>query len=159
MGEYEPEDSRNVTQSTHRAPGEPERTGPRENQSGGKPEASNQATGGSGAGARGAGRAATAHGNPDRQDMQAQPGGPLAGNQRQATDNPAGSATPSYDQYELNQPQNTRRQGAEQAAGAGGTSSAKSERSSGESTSEELRDAQQRGYGGRGEAAARDRKS
>jgi hypothetical protein len=32
MGEYEPRDSRNVTQSTHRAPGEPERTGPRENQ-------------------------------------------------------------------------------------------------------------------------------
>jgi hypothetical protein len=30
MGEYEPRDSRNVTQSTHRAPGEPERTGPRE---------------------------------------------------------------------------------------------------------------------------------
>lgn len=30
MGEYEPNDSRNVTQSTHRAPGEPERTGPKE---------------------------------------------------------------------------------------------------------------------------------
>jgi hypothetical protein len=30
MGEYEPEDSRVVTQSTHTAPGEPERTGPRE---------------------------------------------------------------------------------------------------------------------------------
>ena len=30
MGEYEPEDSRTVTQSTHRAPGEPPRTGPRE---------------------------------------------------------------------------------------------------------------------------------
>ena len=30
MGEYEPEDSRVVTQSTHTAPGEPPRTGPRE---------------------------------------------------------------------------------------------------------------------------------
>ena|SRR5688572_25892720 len=30
MGEYEPRDSRIVTQSTHRAPGEPPRTGPRE---------------------------------------------------------------------------------------------------------------------------------
>jgi hypothetical protein len=30
MGEYEPRDSRNVTQSAHRAPGEPKRTGPRE---------------------------------------------------------------------------------------------------------------------------------
>lgn len=30
MGEYEPHDSRDVTQSDHRAPGEPPRTGPRE---------------------------------------------------------------------------------------------------------------------------------
>ena len=30
MGEYEPEDSRDVTQNTHTAPGEPPRTGPRE---------------------------------------------------------------------------------------------------------------------------------
>jgi hypothetical protein len=30
MGEYEPEDSRDVTRSTHTAPGEPPRTGPRE---------------------------------------------------------------------------------------------------------------------------------
>ena len=32
MGEYEPEDSRHVTQSTHQAPGEPPRTGPREDE-------------------------------------------------------------------------------------------------------------------------------
>ncbi len=32
MGEYEPHDSRHVTQSPHRAPGEPPRTGPREDQ-------------------------------------------------------------------------------------------------------------------------------
>jgi hypothetical protein len=32
MGEYEPDDSRTVTQSTHQAPGEPERTGPREDE-------------------------------------------------------------------------------------------------------------------------------
>ncbi len=30
MGEYEPTDSRDVTQSDHQAPGEPPRTGPRE---------------------------------------------------------------------------------------------------------------------------------
>ena len=30
MGEYEPDDSRDVTLSTHQAPGEPPRTGPRE---------------------------------------------------------------------------------------------------------------------------------
>ena len=30
MGEYEPEDSRDVTLSDHKAPGEPPRTGPRE---------------------------------------------------------------------------------------------------------------------------------
>jgi hypothetical protein len=32
MGEYEPDDSRDVTLSTHQAPGEPPRTGPREDQ-------------------------------------------------------------------------------------------------------------------------------
>jgi hypothetical protein len=32
MGEYEPDDSRTVTQSPHQAPGEPERTGPREDE-------------------------------------------------------------------------------------------------------------------------------
>jgi hypothetical protein len=30
MGEYEPDDSRDVTHSTYTAPGEPPRTGPRE---------------------------------------------------------------------------------------------------------------------------------
>ena len=30
MGEYEPHDSRNVTQKQNRAPGEPPRTGPQE---------------------------------------------------------------------------------------------------------------------------------
>lgn len=32
MGEYEPRDSRNVTLSDHQAPGEPPRTGPREDE-------------------------------------------------------------------------------------------------------------------------------
>ena len=32
MGEYEPDDSRDVTLSPHRAPGEPPRTGPREDE-------------------------------------------------------------------------------------------------------------------------------
>jgi hypothetical protein len=52
-------------------------------------------------------------GNPDAQDMQAQPGGPLAGNQPQAIDNPTGAATLKHDQYEVNQPQNMHKQGAE----------------------------------------------
>lgn len=32
MGEYEPDDSRDVTLSDHQAPGEPPRTGPREDE-------------------------------------------------------------------------------------------------------------------------------
>ena len=36
MGEYEPNDSRNVTQSPNRAPGEPPRTGPREGETRGE---------------------------------------------------------------------------------------------------------------------------
>jgi hypothetical protein len=32
MGEYEPDDSRTVTQSPHQAPGEPPRTGPRDDE-------------------------------------------------------------------------------------------------------------------------------
>ena len=32
MGEYEPDDSRTVTQSPHQVPGEPPRTGPREDE-------------------------------------------------------------------------------------------------------------------------------
>ena len=36
MGEYEPDDSRTVTHSPHRAPGEPPRTGPREDEARGK---------------------------------------------------------------------------------------------------------------------------
>lgn len=46
MGEYEPDDSRDVTLSDHQAPGEPPRTGPREG------EAREQARQGSGSGDR-----------------------------------------------------------------------------------------------------------
>jgi hypothetical protein len=47
MSEYEPDDSRDVTQSQARAPGEPLRTGPREDQAraragGGQPQAEQQ---------------------------------------------------------------------------------------------------------------------
>ena len=41
MGEYEPDDSRNVTLSDHQAPGEPERTGPREDKARRQAEAEN----------------------------------------------------------------------------------------------------------------------
>lgn len=121
---------------------------------------------------------ATAPGDPDRQEMQAEPGGPLAGDQPQAIDNPAGAARPSYDQYELNHPQNMHRQSAEHVANvreqAGRQEDAvagerireagQSEghppaesRSADEAAADDERpapDAAHRGYGGRGEAAA-----
>ncbi len=43
MGEYEPDDSRTVTQSPHRAPGEPPRTGPREDEARANAEDDSQA--------------------------------------------------------------------------------------------------------------------
>jgi hypothetical protein len=46
MGEYEPDDSRNVTLSDHQAPGEPPRTGPREDAA--RQQAQGQASQGSG---------------------------------------------------------------------------------------------------------------
>lgn len=39
MGEYEPDDSRDVTLRQNPAPGEPQRTGPRENEARRKPAA------------------------------------------------------------------------------------------------------------------------
>ena len=54
-------------------------------------------------------------GNPDVQETQAQPQGPLAGNQPQAIDNPVGTAEPQYDQYEVNQPQNMHQLSGEEA--------------------------------------------
>ena len=139
MGEYEPDDSRKVTQADQRAPGEPPRTGPREEEArrkarraeekegpiSGKPlpdqqqrARQSQTQGGqsqSQSSAQGKRQATRTEkpGNPDAQEMQAEPDGPLAGNQPQATDNPIGTAEPVYDQYELNHPQNMHRQAAD----------------------------------------------
>lgn len=45
MGEYEPNDSRKVTQTQDRAPGEPPRTGPREAETRPKPDEARQPQG------------------------------------------------------------------------------------------------------------------
>jgi hypothetical protein len=139
MGEYEPDDSRKVTLTDNRAPGEPPRTGPREDearraaQSGQDPvsrpaqQGQAQAQGGqsqsqsqSQGAAQGQSREPAASGaapqswrsepgNPDRQAMQGQPDGALSGDQPQAIDAPTGSARPADDQYEVNQPRNMHR--------------------------------------------------
>jgi hypothetical protein len=129
MGEYEPDDSRKVTLTDNRAPGEPPRTGPRENearQRAGQPvqaqtqggQSQSQSQGAApGQSPESAASGAPPHswrsepGDPDRQAMQGQPGGALSGDQPQAIDAPAGSAQPAYDQYEVNQPQNMHRAG------------------------------------------------
>lgn len=194
MGEYEPDDSRKVTQSDHRAPGEPPRTGPREDEarrrskdkrpqrlaepqqraqqaqaSAGQKQSQSQSAP---PGRMGAHR--TGPGNPDRQDMQAEPGGPLAGNQPQAIDNPVGTARPKYDQYELSQPQTMHRQDPEHERkvrqqaemqddgdrgfgyGADGEEEMAEAPDASEAPDEKPRaapDAAHRGYGGRGKAA------
>ncbi len=207
MGEYEPDDSRKVTQNPGQAPGEPPRTGPREDQVPRKRDDSpqpdeprpmkqprneaaqsqNQDGGGqnqrqsSTRGAKEQASRTSAPGNPDRQAMQSEPGGALAGNQPQAIDNPPGDARPHYDQYELNHPQNMHRQSADHAAkvreqagqqadggspdrhpaeddserqAPAGSSRAPDGGSAGSDDDESPPDASQRGYGGRGEAAA-----
>ena len=145
MGEYEPNDSRDVTQKDGHAPGEPPRTGPREDatrekakreqdstkgnatpqqqqksaqsqQQGGQSQSQSQSSGegksdaDAGLWGKDAPRTANAPGNPDTQDMQAQPDGPAAGNQPQAIDNPVAAPSLDHDQYEVNQPQNMHQQ-------------------------------------------------
>lgn len=53
MGEYEPDDSRDVTLSDHQAPGEPPRTGPREDEARARAETEAGAKGGAGGDATG----------------------------------------------------------------------------------------------------------
>lgn len=87
MGEYEPEDSRDVTLGSSNNPVEPERTGRREPQ------------------ARG-----DAKSDADRERAQAEQQAaagkhdPTATNDPQGIDNRAGDPRPVYDQYEVNQP-------------------------------------------------------
>lgn len=203
MGEYEPDDSRNVTQTDNRAPGEPPRTGPSEDQARQRRGSGASANVEEGAQAQQVARQAKGHaqqaqsqaqlrsrlapqmgepGNPERQEMQSEPEGPLAGNQPQAIDNRSGASAPHYDQYELNQPQNMHQQSPQHEARvrqqAGMQADAQRGFGYGADGEEEMHDApdvsergesrgradrasessdapgaELRGYGGRGEAA------
>ena len=82
MGEYEPKDSRTVTHSTETAPGEPPRTGAREDE---------------------ARREAQARQQDERRHEKPEA---LKGDQPQAGHETGGEARPDYDQYEVNQPDN-----------------------------------------------------
>ena len=82
MGEYEPHDSRDVTLSGHQAPGEPPRTGPRED----------------------AARAEAERRAPSGDDQPAD-------DDRMAIENDTGIARPEYDQYALNDPQSLDKDG------------------------------------------------
>ncbi len=81
MGQYEPDDSRDVTLRPGHEPGGIERTGPREGESRERNDAHHEA----GEGAR-------------------------PGDQQQATHSEAGAPRPEYDQYEVNQPGNLDKQ-------------------------------------------------
>lgn len=131
MGEYEPEDSRNVTLKQGHEPGGLKRTGPREDQAraeaqeregekkekkkGDKGEpmpGQQQRQRQSQSQSQSQGRSQTQDQNQRGKVHPPQPhGSSLAGNQKQAIDNEVGSARPEYDQYELNQPANLARYG------------------------------------------------
>ena len=83
MGEYEPEDSRDVTQSSGSGSIEPERTGPREAQA----------------------RAQAEHAK-----RQAENKDPAATDEQQANQSETASPRPEYDQYEVNQPSSVNKQ-------------------------------------------------
>ena len=130
MGEYEPDDSRKVTQNPGNTPGEPPRTGPREGEAraraedkGKKPVATNEAvpvdrdgkrlpqqqqkarqsqSQGSQSQAQGSAR----QGDSRELNSQQPEGSPLAGNQPQGASGTPGAARPHFDQYEVNQPSN-----------------------------------------------------
>ncbi len=122
MGEYEPHDSRNVTLKQGDEPGGLKRTGPREDQARSKGEqAEREEKDDNTTDKHNKGKPM-----PEQQQRQKQsqsqsqgralhPEHPedsaLAGNQKQAIDNPVGAAEPQYDQYELNQPSNLARYG------------------------------------------------
>lgn len=133
MGEYEPDDSRNVTQKKGPEPGGLERTGPREDEARAKAQRENKKRPDSGKRmpepqqrqAQSQSQSQSQSQGGSRRDMNAtQPeGSPLAGNQPQAKDNAAGAAEPTYDQYELNQPSNLAKHGVRHPGGShpGGT--------------------------------------
>ncbi|MCA0978637.1 hypothetical protein LCM19_09695 [Qipengyuania flava] len=92
MGQYEPDDSRDVTLNDGHEPGGIKRTGPRESET----------------------RQQDQDDGTDQQQEQQQGQGAQPGDQQQALDAQVGGARPEYDQYEVNQPGNINAQ-AEQA--------------------------------------------
>ena len=104
MGEYEPEDSRNVTLGSSNNPIEPERTGRREPQARGDAKSDED---------RDRARA--------EQQREAGKHDPTATNDPQGIDNRAGDPRPEYDQYEVNQPGSVNKKSdhAERRAGSG----------------------------------------
>jgi hypothetical protein len=79
MGEYEPDDSRDVTLSDHQAPGEPPRTGPREDEararaaSGAKDESEKNETRGKPTARDAAGNKQPGYAKPDDGDAEEDP--------------------------------------------------------------------------------------
>ena len=86
MGEYEPDDSRDVTRSAGSGGIEPERTGPREEQARAQAEHAKRQSGGA---------------------------DPASTNEQQAVEAETASPRPEYDQYEVNQASSTNKQSME----------------------------------------------
>lgn len=175
MGEYEPKDSREVTQKPGHTPGEPPRTGPREQQARASAQRGTmmaqdqqqgrqmQAQGAGGAGPSEE-QQARSRAAPDGELNNTITTGPLQGDQPQAIDNQPGVPAPEYDQYEVNAPQNMHHdreaeaKSREQAEAQSGEQSAIKGLGYGASDGEEMADApdaSERGYGGAGEERER----
>jgi hypothetical protein len=102
MGQYEPNDSRNVTLKPGREPGGIERTGPREDEArreAGQSKSQSQSQSGQ------------SQSQSSRQQQQEQERQDDGGNSRSALDDPAGDPRPEYDQYAVNQPDTVNRPG------------------------------------------------
>ena len=181
MGEYEPEDSRDVTLNPSTTPGEPPRTGPREGESrernekpvprdqqpdptvrqgeqvqqpqqkGVQMQSQSQSQSQSGTAPKQSASESTGKGDGLNSDIES---GPLAGDQPQAIDNPVGDARPNYDQYELNSPETMHQDADEEArrrAQAEGQNDSSLANGLGYTTSAQQRREEERGYGADGE--------
>jgi hypothetical protein len=170
MGEYEPNDSRNVTQKRGNVPGEPPRTGPREEQErekakkgkrdkqqqqqGAQSQSQSQSQGGPPASGLGGDA-----GSPERREAQKE--GSIPPEQKHAIENPPGDPEPGFDQYGVNQPQTMHREGADEARERRAQAERQSDQARVPESSDREEadegphegDAEGRGYGGRGEIA------
>lgn len=125
MGEYEPNDSRDVTQKPGHEPGGLDRTGPREDAARREAEKREQqksvparkgeqmrqvqqqgvqVQSQSGSQSQTQTREEQAELEQEANELNASPEGPLAGNQPQAGNTEGGEARPVWDQYEVNSP-------------------------------------------------------